>query len=68
MLHANVNDVGRIAGDASEESGRGGHENQGGKGATRWRAGFQFFVNAKTSCGICYLAEERGGELRVAGG
>lgn len=68
MLHANINYVGRVAGDASEESGRGGHENKGGKRATRWGAGFHFFVNAKASCGICYLAEERGGELWVQTG
>lgn len=66
MLHADVEDVGRVAGDAAEEAGGRGHGDEGGEGRGGARGGegfFEFFVDAEARCGVGQLAEEGGGEL-----
>lgn len=66
VLHADVEDVGGVAGDAAEEAGGGCHGDEGGEGrgcSGGGGGGFELFVDAEAGGGVGQLAEEGGREL-----
>ena len=63
VLHAYVEDVGRVAGYAAQEAGGGCHGDEGGEGGRGFGGGegfFEFFVDAEAGCAVGELAEEGG--------
>ena len=51
MLHADVEDVGGVAGDAAEEAGGGGYGDERGEGR-RGESFFQGFVDTEAGGGV----------------
>lgn len=68
VLHAHVEDVGKVARDAAEEARGDGHGCQSGKGGFAAGAGvarLELFVDAEADGRIGELAHERGRDTRV---
>lgn len=70
MLHAHVEDVGKVAGNAAQEArgdGHGGKNGEGGLAAGPRVAGLEFFVDTESDGRVGQLAEEGGGYAAVEG-